>query len=113
MAGERHAMCESALIGPQQLKFLAFYGNQMVHYLIHKSTPLVLVPNCKHINRRCLVPFLCIYININNILFRNPKSSKQFLYFRFASQTPVVFFVSLMYATCPCHLTLLDLVTQI
>ena len=56
-----------------------------------------------HINRRRLVLFLYIYININTVLFCTPKSSKPLLYFRFANQTPVRFFVSVFYLPRPSH----------
>jgi len=101
------------LIGPEQLqKFLAFYGTQIFITVFTRARHLSLFRiTCILIGAVSSYFFIFILILI---LSSSVHLGHQSHFFTSGLPTKhlYVFFISLMCAACPAHLTLLDLVTQ-
>jgi hypothetical protein len=90
--------------------FPKFYGNQKVHYCVHKSPPLVSV--LSQINPVHTTPF---YLSPSILLLStHPRLGlSSGLSFWLPHQYPVCIPLLPIYATCPAHLILLDLIILI
>jgi hypothetical protein len=97
---------EDALCATTQ-EFLNIFWNPMVHYLVHKRSPLV--PILSHINPVNTTPSYFYKINFNIILPPTCRSSSSLLTSWFPVRT-LFAFVFPMRATCLAHLILFDLI---
>ena len=110
----KHEVFLGNLIGPQQLKkFLAFYGSQIFLTVFTRARHLFLFRiACIFIDAVSSYFFIFILILILSSSVRLGHQSPFF-----TSGLPTkhlyLFFVSLIAAACPAHLTLLDLVAQL